>query len=112
MRETKTVTDVYGDQHEILLCDFDNPKKTFIRKTGEHGLTEGCVHRDNIILDTTIGFQVVNAAGDCWEHQSFEVIQKNEDVVKRLISAMSAEPDAGWHSIQIAHGTIEKPSFI
>lgn len=119
---TKTVKSLYGDTYVVYQRDYDNVNKTLLRiieTTNLNALLNadedskiGCIHRENIVLDDTVGFQVVNDKGDYWEHESVEIIKLFDDASLKLVSAIHREPDAGWKSVQIANKTIEKAIFI
>lgn len=118
----KTVKCVYGDTHVIAQSDFDNKKKIRIRLietsnpnvvlNAAEGSKLGSIHRENIILDDTVGFQVVSDKGDFWEHKANEVIKLPDDAALKLVSAIHRQPNAGWKSVQIAKDSIENISFI
>lgn len=118
-QSTKTVKCVYGDTHTVLQSSYDNPKKINLKliqtSNPNVDLNDGeshYIHRGNIILDDTIGFQITNQNGDCFEHESFEIIESVEKAGKLLTQAICEHPEHTWKSVQISDGTIESPSFV
>jgi glucosamine 6-phosphate synthetase-like amidotransferase/phosphosugar isomerase protein len=119
MAATKTVKCVYGDTHVIEQVSFDNPQKMRIKlletTNPNVDLNDGqshVIHRENIILDDTIGFQITNEDAECFEHESFEIIESLEKAHKMLCKAVYENPEHNWRSIQIAKDTIQNPEFI
>lgn len=122
----KTVKCLMGHTHEVYQAHYDNPNRTRLRLLSttadvirpDDSDSLGCIHRENIIKDDTIGFQVVNSDGDCYEHESFEIIECPEKASNMLTKAIcgdiigSDQQESSWKLIQIAPDTIEDPSFV
>jgi sensor c-di-GMP phosphodiesterase-like protein len=119
---TKTVKSYHNDTYVILQKDFDNKKKIRIRilETSNPNVVIdpsseskfGSVHRENIILDDTIGFQITNLKCEQWEHKANEVIKSTDDALLKLSTSIHREPDAKWNIIQIAKDSIQNLTFI
>jgi len=120
--ELVTVKDLFGREHLVTKIDLERSGKKILacHKSNGEKIDIG-IHRNNILKDDTIGFQVINEQGERWNRNVNDVIRVEHIELARmdLIKAMSHEHEkigdhvtGTWDIVQVSAKDAPLPNFV